>query len=103
MKIKLLVSTRFKGPKKVGDIIDVSIKTGMRLADNGIGEIVDEAGDTDEDVVEDSSDPYANMKPKQLYELCVKQGLEVEAKQTPEYYKEKLRSIVVEEKPEVNE
>ena len=38
----------------------------------------------------DTSSDFTHMKSKELYEMCLERGIEVEAKQPKEYYIEKL-------------
>lgn len=104
VKVKLLVSTAYQGPRKEGDIVLVPEDFASRWVKNKIAVLVPE-----EDIEEDKEDitqeienetevtdevtetiDYTTMKAKELYDLCVEKGIDVEAKKSKEYYIEKL-------------
>lgn len=107
-KVKLLVNTAYQGPRKEGDVISVPDDFAKRWVKNNIAAYVeDDESAVDEPVVdeepveapteepetdEEQSDvvDYSNMKAKELYDLCVERGIEVEAKKSKEYYIEML-------------
>lgn len=110
-KVKLLVNTAYQGPRKEGDVILVPEGFANRWVKNGIAELVSDEvdGEGDEVIteepenepeesneVQEGQEPeveavdYASMKAKELYDLCVEKGIEVEAKKSKEYYIEKL-------------
>ena len=103
-KVKMLVDTAYKGPKKAGDFVDVPDDFARRWAKNGIAEIV-EGADTEEEVEETEEEveatedegseeqeseeeevDYESMKAKELYDLCVEKGIEVKKQQPKQYY-----------------
>lgn len=118
VSVKLLVNTAYQGPRKEGDVVLVPEDFAARWAKNGIAvyanepaveePVVDEEPveapteepetdvdadvDTEVETGEEQSDEvdYSNMKAKELYDLCVERGIEVEAKKSKEYYIEKL-------------
>lgn len=111
VKVKLLVSTAYQGPRKEGDVFDVPEDFAARWTKNGIAvyfdepvaeePVVEEEPETNEDAdvdtdaetdEEQSKIDYSNMKAKELYDLCVEKGIEVETKQSKEYYIEKLEA-----------
>lgn len=111
VKVKLLVSTAYQGPRKEGDVVLVPEDFAARWTKNKIAEYV-ETKETDEVVSEEETveevaaeteeteevvdEPvqgdvdYSSMSAKELYALCKEKGLEVEAKKSKEYYIEKL-------------
>lgn len=98
-KVKLLINTAYKGPRKEGEVISVPDDFANRWAKNGIAEIVgdvqnEEAPKKEEEPVEPTADTvdYNNMNAKELFALCKEKGLEVEAKKSKEYYIEQLNS-----------
>lgn len=106
MKIIMNVTTHYKGLKLKGKEYDVDSVTAQRWEANGIGIIV-EKGKVEEvvnddldniDEVEDIEDnenetDYAKMSAKKLYTLCKEKELDVKAKQSKEYYIEKLQEL----------
>lgn len=111
MKVIMNVQTIYSGNTVVvGEIVDVNKETGNRWISRGIADVAvdvpepeednepdvkaDETAATDE--VDESSDEdtaatdYSMLKPKELYELCKAHGLDVEAKQSADYYIEAL-------------
>ena len=103
-KVKLLVNTAYQGPRKEGDVFLVPADFARRWVKNGIAELVTEEENGEDDKVIDQEpeiEPegtdevqegpdYSSMKAKELYDLCVEKGIEVEAKKSKEYYIEKL-------------
>ena len=110
-KVKMLVNTAYQGPRKEGEVIDVPEDFAKRWVKNGIAELVSEVEtDEEEEVIEpelinegegtgevqegtqeeDAVVDYSSMKAKELYDLCVEKGIEVEAKKSKDYYIEKL-------------
>ena len=108
--VKMLVDTAYQGPRKAGDIIRVPEDFANRWVKNKIAELVsDEVNNEDDEVIaqeieneSEGSDEvqegpvYTNMKAKELYDLCVEKGIEVEAKKSKEYYIEKLNEAAAE-------
>lgn len=100
MKVKFLVSTAYKGPRKEGEVISVPDDFAKRWAKNGIAKIVDDESDSENDKnqsvgsddVSDTnkSDDLSKLSAKELYELCNEKGLEVEAKKSKNYYLDAL-------------
>ena len=116
VKVRMLVNTAYQGPRKEGEVISVPKDFANRWVKNKIAELVlEDENDEDEEIigqedenesegtgeVTDTQEPegestesgevdYANMKAKELYDLCVEKGIEVEAKKSKEYYIEKL-------------
>lgn len=88
MKVRMLADTNYQGFKAVGKEYDVPEIIAQRWVNNGIAEIA-------EKVVININD----LSSKELYKLCVEQGLEVEPKKSKEYYLELLEA----EKEEVEE
>ena len=112
-KVKLLINTAYQGPRKDADVISVPEDFASRWVKNGIAEYVkgeqeikpednkvdvdeteNEVDDTQEQEQETEEEPetpdYSSMSAKALYALCKDKGLEVESKQSKEYYIEKL-------------
>ena len=92
VKVKMLVSTAYQGPRKEGEIVTVPEDFAHRWVKNKIAELVGEVPEesevpeaveeeTVEEVVEEpaAEDKYASMTAKELYELCQENGIEVEA------------------------
>lgn len=102
MLIKFKVQTRLKGISyKEGDTANLLLKESdiARLMKNNIIESVEESeltADSDEEIevtdVEIKEIPYNQMQAKELYEICVSKGIEVESKKKKEYYLEKLEA-----------
>ena len=98
--VKLLVSTAYQGPRKEGDVILVPEDFASRWVKNKIAVFVSEDKVPQKDKVisqetknetEGSGEVgYANMKAKELYDMCIEKGIEVEAKKSKDYYIEKL-------------
>lgn len=93
-KVKMLVDTAYKGPVKAGEEINVPDDFANRWVKNKIAVLVEEEK---EEVVEGTTDAddvaeidYSSMKVKELYDLCVERGIEVEVKQPKQYYIDKL-------------
>lgn len=84
MKAKFLVQTRYKGSaRKVGDFIVINDHVeAVRLVDAGIICFIEKDGS--EETTHNKT--YENMKAKDLYNLCVEKGLDVEPKQPKEVY-----------------
>lgn len=101
-KVKLLINTAYKGPRKEGDVLPVPEDFAKRWVKNGIAEYVneeisdeissEEPAITEEPAVTEEVVDYSEMTAKDLYALCKEKGLEVEAKKGKEYYIEKLNS-----------
>ena len=100
VSVKLLVNTAYQGPRKEGDVVLVPEDFAARWTKNGIAVYFDEP-EVEEPVEAPTEEPeadeeqnndvdYSNMKAKELYDLCVEKGIEVEAKKSKEYYIEKL-------------
>lgn len=102
MLIKFKVQTRLKGISyKEGDTANLLLKESdiARLVKNNIIEPVEESeltADSDEEIevtdVEIKEIPYNQMQAKELYDICVGKGIEVEPKKKKEYYLEKLEA-----------
>lgn len=75
---------------------DISkIEEAGKIESGKITEAIDTAETTPETVetaavAENNPDPYANLKNKQLYDLCVERGIDVEMHQSRRYYLDKL-------------
>lgn len=96
-RVKLLVDTAYKGPRRAGEEIDVPADFAKRWAKNRIAEIVEEHKEVHgtvepEENGEDEVIDYNAMNAKQLFAACKNKGIEVEPKQAKEYYIEKLTS-----------
>ena len=99
-RVKLLVDTAYKGPRRAGEEVDVPVDFAKRWAKNGIAEIVGEVveehkevhGTVEPEKGEDEVIDYNAMNAKQLFAACKNKGIEVEPKQAKEYYIEKLTS-----------
>lgn len=99
-KVKLLVNTAYQGPRKEGDVISVPDDFAARWVKNGIAVLAEEVEETEdvEEVVEEEvqeeeveeTPDYSGMNAKELYAICKEKGIEVEPKQSKEYYLEKL-------------
>ena len=102
-KVKLLVNTAYKGPRKEGDIVSVPDDFAERWVKNHIAvayesdsevEAAAESGITEtvsEDEVESSDESsLSEMSAKELYALCKEKGIEADAKKSKEYYLDKL-------------
>ena len=102
MLIKFKVQTRLKGISyKEGDTANLLLKESdiVRLVKNNIIEPVEEsklAADSDEEIevidAEIKEVPYNQMQAKELYDICISKGIEVEPKKKKEYYLEKLEA-----------
>ena len=109
VKVKMLVNTAYQGPRKEGEVVSVPEDFARRWVKNGIAEFVTDGQvqepdgvNTQEPVVEpegtddvtgqepEKENPYEGMKAKELYDLCIERGIEVEQKKSKEYYIEKL-------------
>lgn len=107
VKVKLLVSTAYQGPRKEGEVFDVPEDFARRWVKNGIAEYaskeeivneqpvdIEEAVEVQESEVEEApvkeSVDYSSMSAKDLYALCKEKNIDVEAKKSKEYYIEKL-------------
>lgn len=83
MKVVMLKQTVYAGPRRVGDIVDVTGDVAQRWLSRGIAEpFVDATAETP--VVE--VDPYDGKKAKELYEMCKAAGIEVKERQSRDYY-----------------
>lgn len=72
---------------------DISkIEEAGKIESSKITEAIDTAEITQETATETekNEDMYANMKNKQLYDLCVERGIDVEMHQSRRYYLDKL-------------
>lgn len=90
MKVKMLMNTNFQGFRKIGDIVEVDGTTMERWVQRGIAEtaaVIVEAEAKEEVAIE-------NMSAKKLYKLCVEKDLDVVAKESKEYYIQKLNENV---------
>ena len=102
MFIKFKVQTRLKGISyKEGDTANLLLKESdiARLVKNNIIEPVEESElitDSVEEIevtnVEIKEIPYNQMQAKELYDICISKGIEVEPKKKKEYYLEKLEA-----------
>lgn len=117
VKVKMLVDTAYEGPRKEGDVISVPEDFAHRWVKNKIAELVEvEDTDEDDDITDNGEEngsesegdagnedgfeeinedevpdfDYESLTAKELYELCQKKGIEVEAKKSKAYYIEKL-------------
>lgn len=95
LKVKMLVNTAYKGPRHEGEVISVPEDFAKRWAKNKIAVILDDAQEPEQVVEEPVAEEveaidYSSMSAKELYAACKEKGLEVEAKQSKEYYLEKL-------------
>lgn len=84
MKVKVLSQTRLNGhPVFVGDVVNVTKEKAVRLVDAGIVSF---------------EEPFESqhLSAKELYKLCKDNNLEVDAKQSAEYYKQALESAGLE-------
>ena len=109
VKVKMLVDTAYQGPRKEGDVISVPDDFANRWVKNGIAAYVKGQGDENDTAVNvgnsdtgsgenkcnegdtnNEAPGYDGMSAKELYALCKERGIEVEAKQSKEYYIEKL-------------
>ena len=97
VKVKLLVSTAYQGPRREGDVIAVPEDFAKRWVKNGIAEYATgkDAVQEKEPVVKEEKEPetgdnYEGMSAKELFTLCKEKGLDVEAKKSKEYYIEQL-------------
>ena len=113
VKVKMLVNTAYQGPRKEGDVISVPEDFANRWVKNGIAAYVKDQGDVhgdendtagnvgnsdtgsgenkcNEGDTNNETPDYDGMSAKELYALCKERGIEVEVKQSKEYYIEKL-------------
>lgn len=104
VKVQLLVNTAYQGPRKKGEELSVPENCANRWVKNKIAVLIsEEVVEKDhEDITEEiENEPegsdevveaidYSSMKAKELYDLCVERGIEVEAKKPKDYYIEKL-------------
>lgn len=104
VKVQLLVNTAYQGPRKKGEELSVPEIFANRWVKNKIAVLIhDEQVDEPEENIDqeienepEGSDEvveaidYSSMKAKELYDLCVERGIEVEAKKPKDYYIEKL-------------
>lgn len=100
--VSMNTQTNFKGlPLKKGEQVTVPDDVADRWVKKKIAKIIGNA--SNENVAEKPGDPtevnpeeqtgknqYQGMKPKELFELCTQRGIEVEPKQSADYYIEKL-------------
>lgn len=101
--VQLLVNTAYKGPRKEGDVFPVPDDFASRWVKNGIAIYAEEKPNEDKTPDEprtpDTLDEepkvekpdYSSMSAKDLYALCKERGIEVEAKQSKEYYIGKIQ------------
>lgn len=101
MKVRMLKTTNYNGLKQIGETHEVDTSTARRWAMRGIAEVEEI---TQEDLGGNAGDappsPYADMKAKALYELCVERGIEVEKQKSRDYYITALEvadSVVIDE------
>ena len=100
-KVKFLVNTAYKGPRKEGDVALVPDDFAERWSKNGIAEVI--CSDDENNEEKSSNEPegndnvsdgnqvdYESMNTKSLFALCKEKRIEVEAKQPKEYYIDKL-------------
>ena len=108
MLVKMLTNTHYKGAKTKGKEYDIDSVIAQRWIGNGIAEAVNKIINADnkeideifpeilEDIdvegqeQEDEQVDLERCSPKKLYALCKEKGLEVEPKQTKDYYIERL-------------
>ena len=102
-KVKLLVNTAYKGPRKEGDIVSVPDDFAERWVKNHIAVAYESASEVEEaaesgiietvseDEVESGDESsLSEMSAKELYALCKEKGIEADAKKSKEYYLDKL-------------
>lgn len=104
MKVLMLVDTHYQGPKFKGEECDVDNVVARRWIERGIAkplELKVTPAEPEADAIEESVDPEVDeeqekdlmkLSSKRLYTLCKEKGLEVEPKQSKEYYVEMLTS-----------
>lgn len=112
MKVLMLVDTHYQGPKFKGEECDVENVVARRWIERGIAEPLEmkevpvTPTEPEADVIDESVDPEVDeeqdeegeeedlmkLSSKKLYALCKEKGLEVEPKQSKEYYVEMLTS-----------
>lgn len=100
VSVEMLVDTAYQGPRRAGEIISVPEDFAKRWAKNGIAKFAkgapisdDKPEDISESISVDSETSitdYSQLSPKDLFNLCKEQGIDVEAKKSKEYYIEKL-------------
>ena len=104
-KVKLLVNTAYKGPRVEGDIVSVPDDFAARWVKNKIAEFVEgedevieeevaqapvEEEKTEEETETEEEVDLGALTAKELFNMCVEKGIEVEAKKSKAYYIEKL-------------
>ena len=112
-KVKLLTHTNYKGRSlKPDDVIVVDDDVAKRWSKRNIATVTDEGDDNavpflgkegtltaektetpktpETPEVKPAASEYEGMKPKDLFELCKKREIDVEAKKDADYYIEKL-------------
>lgn len=107
-KVKMLVDTAYKGPRKAGETVDVPDDFAIRWAKNGIATILEDtkddqvddekASEEEQEVIDDGQEDesqddgqvgdvdYESMSAKDLYALCKEKGIEAKSKQPKQYY-----------------
>ncbi len=82
-----------EGKKSVAEIDNANGKVKNTEVSAALDAIESETDLTSDEALEEDKDntlDYTHMKSKELYEICVEKGIEVEAKQPKEYYIDKL-------------
>ena len=90
MKVKMLVNTNYKGFRQIDEEIEVPKEVAIRWVTKGIAAYVEEV---EEEEIMEIGTTFENMSVKQLYKICIKQGLDVEPKRSKEYYIDELNSL----------
>ena len=125
-KVRMLVFTAYKVPRKPGDIIKVPEDFAKRWVKNGLAEYVDDAdaptdesaeikkavdelveGPTEEPVQEVPDEDkdvsginFDDMSVKELYTYCTEHGIEVEQRKKRPYYMAALKEAGIIEEDE---
>lgn len=114
MKVVMLVSTAYKGFKKVGEEVDIPSDFADRWIKNGIAKFLPQAMEevlptqtqelVQEPIQEQKAEPaqepvlpeavdYSTLKAIDLYKLCIEKGLTVEQKLSKEAYIAQLNAL----------
>ena len=85
MKVKMLVNTNYKGFRQIDEEIEVPEEVAIRWINKNIAVEVEELMEV--------GTSFDKMSVKQLYKMCIEQGLDVKQKQSKEYYIDELSSL----------
>ena len=95
MKVRMLTNTNYRGFRKVNDEFDVPEEVAVRWINKNIAVEVEELMEV--------GTSFDKMSVKQLYKMCIEQGLDVQPKKSKEYYIDELSALSDDEVEKIEE